>query len=443
MSRTVLRSSVGQASSDYVGVLAVIGAVLAVAAAAISPPPLAASVTAAMRHAVCLVAGGVCTPGEARRAGLAACVVHMRSDADAVGAVIAVVRLRRGDTAVVERRSDGSVGVSFLDSNAIGSQAGVGFSVGRIGGSGTASAGGGVSFNTGRTYEFDTVDAARRFLARHADDETTAGEGLNLARRISPLHAPRRLPTPESTSYEAGTWAELEADLRVAVPAVGPRLTGRGDAAAERLLGRRRRGDRTTWYLRVEDRVAAGLGLVVGSVRGGAGTEVVLEVTTEAGAPVTASVTAVAAVAGDVSFYGHTADLGTLARRLRAARGGAGGAGGGGMTVQASVELDLTVADNAAAVDEALDVLRLRAAPREAAARLSALGRRLDSDGRVEVAFYRSSSTVKERSAQLALGAEIGVEHVHSQETRELVAAWSAHGGALREREDCQSAAPA
>ena len=443
MSPNALRSSRGQASSDYVGVLAVVGAVLAVSAAAISPPPLAASVTAAMRHAVCLVAGGVGTPRAARQAGLAACVVHMRSDADAVGAVIAVVRLRRGDTAVVERRSDGTAVVSFLDSNAIGGQAGVGFSVGRIGGSGTASAGAGLAFNTGRTYEFDSLDAARRFLARHADEETTAGAGLNLARRISPLHEPRRLPTPRSTSYEVGTWAELEADLRVAMPSVEARLTGRGDAAAARLLGRRRRGNRTTWYLRVEDSAAGSLGLVVGSVRGGARTDAVLEVTTEAGAPVAASVTAVAAVAGEVSLYGHTADLGTLARRLKGAGGGAGGAGGGGMTLQASVELDLTVAENATAVAGALDVLRLRVPPPEAAARLSALGRRLDADGRVEVAFYRSSSTVKERSAQLALGAEIGVEHVRSQETRELVAAWSAHGGALREREDCQSVAPA
>lgn len=432
-----LRSARGQASSDYVGALAVIGVVVAVSAAAVSPPPLATSIASAMRHAVCVVAGGVCTAQEARRAGLSPCVVHMRSDGDSVGAVTAVVRLRRGDTAVVEQRSDGTAVVSFLDSNAIGAQAGVGFAVGSAGGRGTASAGVGVSFNTGRTYEFADSKAARRFLARHAADETTVGEGLDLARRVSPLHEPRRRPAPRSSSYEAGTWAQLEADLEVAVPALGARLTGAGDANAGRLLGRRRSGERTTWYLRIEEGAAASLGLVVGSVGGDAHSEVVLEVTTEAGRPVAAAVTGVAGVTGEVSLYGHSSDLRTLARRLEQASGGAGRSGRSGMAMQASVELDLTVPENAAALDGALDVLRLRVPPAELSARLSALGRRLDSDGRVEVAFYRTRSSARERSAQLGLGAGFGVEHVRSTETRELVTAWSAHGGALREREDC------
>lgn len=437
-----LRSARGQASSDYVGVLAVIGAVVAVSAAAISPPPLAASISSAMRHAVCVVAGGICTPHEAERAGLAPCVVHARSDGDLVAATVAVVRLRRGDTAVVERRSDGTAVVSFLDANAVGAQVGVGFSLARIAGTGTAGAGAGISFNTGRTHEFNSFEAARRFLAAYADDETTVGEAINVARRVSPLHEATRLPVPRTSSYEAGTWAQLEADLKLPVPAIDSRVTGEGDLAAGRLLGRRRSDGRTAWYLRVEDSAATRLGLMVGSIGGGAQTDVVLEVTTEAGRPVAATVTGVAGVSGEVSLYGHSTDLGALARRLERAGGGAGGSGSGGMAMQASVELDLTVPENRAALEAALDVLRLRVGPTEATTRLDELGRRLDSDGRVEVAFYRTTSTVKERSAQLALGAQIGVEHVHSRETRELVAAWSAHGDALREREDCSGAAP-
>jgi hypothetical protein len=68
------------------------------------------------------------------------------------------------------------------------------------------------------------------------------------------------------------------------------------------------------------------------------------------------------------------------------------------MTMQASVELDLTLPENATALRGALDVLRLRASPGEFSARLSALGRRLDADGRVEVAFHRSASSAKARS---------------------------------------------
>ena len=438
-----LRSTTGQASADYIGVLAVIVAVVAVSAATVSPPPLAASVASAMRHALCVVAGGVCTPREARRAGLAPCTVHLRSDSDSVGATIAVVRLRRGDTAVIERRSDGTTIVSFVDSNSIGGQAGVGFSAARGGASATAAAGAGVSFNTGRTYEFGSLAEARRFLARHGADETTVGEGVNLARRLSPLHEAARLPAPRSSSYEVGTWAQLEADLEVAVPAIRSRPGADASADAGRLLGRRRSGRRTTWYVRIEQTATARLGHVVGSIGGSGQTEVVLEVTSQAGRLVSAAVTGVAGVTGDASLYGSSTDLTALARRLKQARAAAGGAQTGGMSMQASVELDLTVPENAAALEGALDVLRLRVPPAELAARLSALGRRLDSDGRVDVAFYRTRANVRERSAQLALGAQIGVEHVRSAETRELVAAWSAHGGALREREDCSSAASA
>ena len=433
----------GQATADYVGLLALVGVVLTVAVGTISPPPLAASIASAMRHALCTVGGGVCTPQEARDAGLTPCVVHARSDAESLDASIAVVRLRRGDTAVVERRSDGTATVAFLDANAVGAQAGVGFSLASAGGEGTARVAAGVSFNTGRSFDFPSWEAARRFLARYAGEEDMTGEGVNLARRVSPAHDPRRLPAATSTSFEAGTWGELDADVKVALPSLRSRLTGDASATAARLLGRRRSGRRTTWFFRIEDGATANLGLVLGSVGGAAQTDVVLEVTMEDGRAISATATAVAAVAGEVSLYGHSSDLGTLTRRLGRAGAGAAGAGRGWMTMQASVDLNLTLPENATALRGALDVLRLRAAPGEFSARLAELGRRLDADGRVEVAFHRSASSAKARSARLALGAEIGIEHVRSHETRELVAAWSAHGGALREREDCLGATAA
>lgn len=432
-----LRCARGQASSDYVGLLALVGVVVATSIAVVKPPPIPASITAALRHAICLAGGGICTTNEARDAGLAACVVHVRSEADEIGAVMAVVRLRRGDVAIFERRSDGSAVVSFLDSNAIGAQAGVGIALGAIGAQGTATAGAGIAFTTGRSYEFASESQARAFLARYADAETTAGEALALARRVSPAHDGQRLPAPRSTSFEAGSWAELDADLEAPLAVTGGRLAGEARASIGRLLGRRISGAQTTWYLRVEAGAAARLGAVVGAVGAGGRSDVVLEVTTEAGRAVSAAVSGSADVSDELNLYGHTTDLGSLAKRLRAASGGASGAGREGRSVQASVSLDLTVPDNRAAVAGVLDVLRLRVPPAEWEARLDALGSRLDSHGRIDVSAYRSAATEKARSAQLALGAGIGVEHVSSRETRALVAAWSAHGGPLREREDC------
>ena len=432
-----LRSARGQASSDYVGLLALIGVVGAMSTAVVKPPPIPAAITTALRHAICLAGGGICTPDEARDAGLAACVVHVRSDSQEVGAVMAVVRLRRGDVAILERSSDGSATVSFLDSNGIGAQAGVGIALGPVGATGTATAGAGVAFNTGRSYEFASMAQARAFLRRHAEGETTAGEAIDLARRLSPAHAGRRLPAPQSVSFEAGSWADLAADLKASLPVTGGRLTGEAQASAGRLLGRRVSGARTTWYLRVEAGAAARLGAVIGAVGAGGHSDVVLEVTAERGRAVSAAVSGSAGVVGDLSLYGHTTDLGSLAGRLRAAGAGGGGGGREGRSVQASVSLDLTAPANRNAVAGVLDVLRLRVPPAGWTERLDALGSRLDADGRIDVAVYRSATTERVRSAQLALGAGIGVEHVSSGETRELVAAWSAHGGPLREREDC------
>lgn len=431
----------GQASADYVGLLAVVALIVTVAAGAITSPPLAAGLTGAVRHGICVVAGGICTPREARHAGLDACVVHVRSDADEVGAVVAVIRLQRGDTAVVERRSDGTATISFLDGNGIGAQTSIGLQLPGVGAGGSASAAAGLAFNTGRSYEFGTWAAGTAFLARYADAETTAGEGRNLAWELSPLHEPRRLPAAHSTSFETGTWAQLEADLAGSLPGLGAAVTGTGSAALSRVIGRRRSGKRTTWYFRVDGDVAGRLGVVAAAVGGGAAGEAVLEVTAEGDRLVAAAVTGSAGVTGELSLYGHTTDLGRLADHLRRASAGAAGAGESGMAMQAGVSLDLTVVENHAALVGALDVLRLRAAPRDWPERIGRLGARLNSDGRVDVSVYRSASSAKEQSAEFGLGLGAGFEHVRTQATRELVQAWSARGGALREREDCLTAA--
>ncbi len=123
------RSIAGQASAEYVALLAVVGAIVAGAAAVGSPPSLATAVAATVRHGICLVAGGICTNGEARAAGLAPCLVHARTDRERLGGRLLVVRLGRGDALLVERRSDGSAAVSFTDSAGGGATVGVGLQI--------------------------------------------------------------------------------------------------------------------------------------------------------------------------------------------------------------------------------------------------------------------------------------------------------------------------
>jgi hypothetical protein len=208
------------------------------------------------------------------------------------------------------------------------------------------------------------------------------------------------------------------------------------------VLGRRRQGARSTWYLRVDNEVAAQLGAVVAAVGGSARGESIFELTTEAGRPVALTVATSAAMAGELSLYGHSEDLGALAAKLGTAAAGAGGAGTRGLAMEASVSLDLTVPENRAAVVGAMDVLRLRAAPPEWPSRLKALADRLDRSGAVDVSVFRTTTQERDQSLELALGAKLGVERVTRRTTRELVSAWSGRGGPLREREDC-AAAPA
>ncbi|MBA2515518.1 MAG: hypothetical protein H0V26_14520, partial [Solirubrobacterales bacterium] len=109
-----VHDSRGQASIDYVGILAVVALILGAAAAAVGAPWLAPRVASGIRHGICVVSGALCTAREAREAGLAPCPIKRRSDSEHVG-VVALIRLQRGDALVVERRSDGRATVSFVD----------------------------------------------------------------------------------------------------------------------------------------------------------------------------------------------------------------------------------------------------------------------------------------------------------------------------------------
>src|SRR5215207_11499654 len=120
------RPVAGQASAEYVALLAVVCAVVAGAAAVGSVPPIAAHVAGAVRHGICLVAGGICTPREARAAGLAPCLIEARAKRERLGGRVLVVRLGRGDALLVERRSDGSASVSFSDSGSAGAAVALG-----------------------------------------------------------------------------------------------------------------------------------------------------------------------------------------------------------------------------------------------------------------------------------------------------------------------------
>jgi hypothetical protein len=402
----------------------VVGVVVAGAAAVGSVPALAADVAGALRHGICRVAGGICSPGEARAAGLKPCLVHARAERERLGGRVLVIRLGRGDSLLVERRSDGSASVSFADGKGAGASVGVGLQLPGVPG-GTLRGGAGLQFTAGRTWEFPTFAAATRFVRRWGRTETLTGEARGL------LPGGEQPPPPDSTYTEGGPYGEFAAALR------GPGGAGvdmRGDAGI--VLGRRRgRGGRVTWYDRLDAETAGRLGLVLGALERHDAGELALEASVVRGRPVELRVRTAVRVHGDVLPPGPATSLRDLATTLR---GSGRTPGGTGRRLEAEVSLDLTDPENLRAVRGVIDIQRWRVAPKDWDDRVRALAQRLDADGAVDVRLLRVGLEDRELSAGATLGLGAGASYERTEEVRDLMRAWSLPpGGTLREREDC------
>jgi len=415
----------------------VVGAVVAGAAAVGSPPPLAGRVAGAVRHGICLVAGGVCTAREARAAGLAPCLVHARTDRERLGGRVLVVRLGRGDALLVERRSDGSASVSFDDSGSAGAAVALGLRL-PSGPSVGLSGGGGLQFAAGRRWEFPSFAAAARFVRRWAPRESLRGEVRGALRKAWPFGRRRgaaAMPRPDATFVEGGAYGEFAAALRGGLhgTGAGPEEEGEAGAVAGRRVGR---DGRVTWYDRLDVETAGRLGAVLGAVEAHQAGEAALEVSVVRGRPVELRVRAAARVHGDLELTGAAGSVADVAARLRGVPGA--GPGGRGRRLEAEVSLDLTSPRNRRALLGVVDVLRLRVAPSDWGERLRALAARLDADGAVDVRLLRVALEERDLSADGALGLGAGGSYRRTQEVRTLLRAWSRRGGdGLREREDC------
>ena len=276
---------------------------------------------AAVRHGICLVAGGICTTGEARAAGLAPCLVQARTDRERLGGRLLVVRLGRGDALLVERRSDGSAAVSFTD----GAERG----------------------GTRRRRPADPGRAARRRLrAGWARSSTRAGRGSSrpsprrrpscgAGRRASRSAGRRRgllgkacpicrkrgapqMPAADATFKEGGPYGEFAAAVRGGLRRGGVGAEEEGEAGA--ILGRRvARGGRVTWYDRLDFEAAGRLGAVIGAVHARSAGAVTLEVTSVHGRPVELRLRTAARWHGDVDLAGPAGSLRDIASALRGA----------------------------------------------------------------------------------------------------------------------------
>jgi hypothetical protein len=246
------RPIAGQASAEYVALLALLVAVLAGAGLLVAPPALGAKVSRALRTAICIVGGDVCRSADARAAGLAPCPVREDTRGAGGGLSVAFVELGGGDELTLTRRSDGSVVVTSGQHERGGVGLGLGTDLSPLGVHLVADASMAVRFADGQSWELADEAAAARF--------------------VRAVRAGGPLPAPTWTYREAGESADLE---------VG---AGGAGGAALVTVGRRAGRGQTTRYVAGRAEGAVLDALDVDGLPGGQ-RSVVLEHTTDGTGP--------------------------------------------------------------------------------------------------------------------------------------------------------------
>lgn len=384
----------GQASTDYLGLLAVVVVLLGGAGAAMRLD-VPGAVAHTVRVALCIVGGDVCRAADARAAGLEPCVVRSRAGTRRTS--VTFLFLRVGDTGgyLVERRSDGSRRVVATRGRDLSASVRAGLRVGpyvdvSAGGSG------GVRWASGAAWELAGEADLRELLARvHGSPAALADAGVRAVERV---------PPPTESFREGGEMADLSAEV-TAGGVRQPLLTG----GRRQALGRRVRGSLTTWYFDATHdgpRLLGGL-LPEVAVQGRGGW--VLEVTEDAS---------------------HRATRMVLRSTLPAR---------GDRMVEIDAALDLTRPGNAAA---ARDLLTLGRGPGPLAlARARAVGRHLLEAGTVERRTYRLSDAPSGPDVAVDVAA-FGGEHAHTVQERRLIEAEVIRPGRRARRADCLGLGP-
>ena len=382
----------GQASLEYVGLLALVATALAVAAPAAGLAGVPAEVAKVVRTGVCIVGGDVCRTSDAEAAGLHPCTVSDRRRGGGLAVTVLSLRLGGDHQWLVAQRSDGSVVVTKVAHDDVGVSGGLGYELGPLKAGLEGEAGLRVAGGVG--WEFPDAASARRFLK-------AAHYGLS--------GATKRWPAAWR-SGEAGLaysgWAGLGV---VATGEDGKSLGGPAlgvEASAEAMLGARIERDRTTIYLRAQTDGPRTTGLVKGLLATRAAGPVVAEYTRDRSGP------------RELAF--RVTERGARANEV----------------VETVARMDLREHANR---EVALRLLRRRAPwPPAVADDLRAAVRRAVQAGTVERSVFAVEDGSRSFELAARAGAELGLEADYSKVDRRLVEASARTGGSQeRAREDC------
>jgi hypothetical protein len=386
------RAEDGQATTDYVAIVALLAVLIVVAAglAGAGAPGIVNAVVSQLRHALCVVAGGSCPVAPLRP-----CTVASTRDARHIAVNLGVVRLDDDRVVLRERLSDGSFRLTVSTREGAGVEVGVG---------------GGAELKIdprGRPLGLD------REL--HAGGQGVLGHGAVYYARSEReaddlLSAIRRGDAPRAGEvfYEGGVRGLLRAELSGARALYG-QLDGAGDA----MLGARqdRRSGTLTISLAAGGAGAALASIAVGGDAGALDGQAVLGLTLDRRRqPVELSLSAKGiAAAGDSLPVG-------VALALRAVPDANASAQSSGRRWELGARVDLRDPAVAAAWQA------FRHAPTSPAA-IRALGEQLRARATLDVRDYRLAGSATGGGARLALGLKLGGEYKHADDRAQLLAA--------------------
>jgi hypothetical protein len=403
-----MRSEHGQATVDYVALIAA-GALLLGAAAAVAgagAPGVANGVLAQFRSALCVVSGAACPP-----APRPPCTVASMRDVRHVGVSLALVRLDDDRIVLRERLSDGTIRLTVVQRDSAGVEVG---------------AGGGARLELrGRSIGGDReARAGVQGVLGHGEVFYARGEheADALLRAIGRRRPGSGGPRASEVLVEGGVRGLASVDLGAT------RAAGRLAGIADAMLGARR--DRRSGELQISlGAGAAGAGLVAVAMGGNTGAldgQAVLGLTLDRDRrPLELSLSASGSVAAGELLPS------ALARPLERAGGRGAASSTAGRRWELGARVDLRDPEVAAAWRA------FRRAPAGLAA-IRRLGEQLRDRAVTEVRSYRVDSSSDGVSAAAAVGLRVGGELERTiDRSRLLAAATRPPFGLWEARVDC------
>jgi hypothetical protein len=421
-----MRRERGQASIEYVAIVALVVAILAaVIPLTAAGPALAGAVMDGLRRGLCVVTDGGC----ALKA--APCIVATSTIDERAGLDIVLVRVGRHSGILRQELSDGSIAITEIEDLEGGPRVGIGahghIHLGDldIGIGGELQAALLAQLGHGRTFVVHSREAADELVDRlvHGSSATMLADLPIRAVRGALGMSEDGIPKADAVYYEGGAQGLFEAGL-------GPLVT-RADlvVAATHTVGIRvdRRTGQRTLYMQIADRAMAPLTTLFGELGGSAEGTLVAGLTLDRqGHPVQFSVSGSRRLAS-----GGTAPLTALIPSI-------GPLAMAGDRFELDAWLDLANAQNTALVRRFLMSLTLAGGPAELVDAAGALADRLRSDARLDARVYDVGSSVIGVDGSIALGARIGGDFSYERSSGRLVqAAGRSPEGWWEQRHDC------